>query len=84
MSDIRTTERRAARRSRQLKNGTIVLSGSNSVLSCTVRNMSADGLCLIVPNALLVPAAFEVLVDGQRRRCTVMWRQPNRIGVKYR
>jgi hypothetical protein len=82
MSDDRISERRTGARSRQLKAGSIVFNGGKSVLSCTVRNISQTGLCLMV-SPLGVPSAFELLTGGERRRCTVVWRLPDRIGIKY-
>jgi hypothetical protein len=84
MSDNRIIERRTSTRSRQLKGGTIVFNGAQSVLSCTVRNISQGGVCLAVPSALVAPAAFELSAGGQRRRCAVVWRQTDRVGARYR
>jgi hypothetical protein len=76
-------ERRKEARSRQLKSGSIVLNGASSVLTCAVRNISQAGACLMVPSPLIVPPAFDLLVGAERRHCTVAWRLPDRIGVKY-
>jgi hypothetical protein len=76
-------ERRADQRQRRLKSGTIVFNNSSSVYSCTVRNLSSAGACLVVSAPLTVPAQFELMVDGDRLPCTVTWRRPDRIGVKF-
>jgi hypothetical protein len=76
-------ERRTATRARQLKAGSIIFNGAKSVFTCTVRNVSDVGACLLVVSPLTVPAAFDLLVDGVRRRCAVAWRSPDRIGVQY-
>jgi len=83
MSDDRISERRTGGRVRQLKAASIVFNGATSVFSCTVRNISQAGACLMVPSPLTVPAAFELRADGERRACAVAWRLPDRIGVKY-
>jgi hypothetical protein len=70
-------------RSRQLKSGSIIFNGNKSVFSCTVRNVSKGGLCLLVPSGLTVPMAFDLSSDGERRHCAVVWRLLDRIGVKY-
>jgi hypothetical protein len=75
-------ERRTTTRARQLKAGSIIFNGAKCVFTCTVRNVSNAGACLLVPS-LGVPAAFDLLVDGVSRRCAVAWRQPDRIGVQY-
>ena len=78
MSERRTNERR-----RRLKAGTIVFNNATSVYSCTVRNVSKTGACLMVTSPLTVPAEFELMTEGERRPCTVAWRRPDRIGVKF-
>jgi hypothetical protein len=78
------SERRTSGRLRQLKAGSIVFNGAQSVFSCTVRNISQTGACLLVASPLTVPAAFELMVDGARHPCAVAWRQPDRIGVRYK
>jgi hypothetical protein len=82
VSDDRIVERRMNARSRQLKSGSIIFNGNKSVLSCTVRNVSKGGLCLLVPSGLTVPMAFELSSAGERRHCAVVWRLLDRIGVK--
>ncbi len=77
------TERRTRVRSRQLKTGGIVFNGGKSVLSCVIRNISQAGACLLVSSPFIVPSPCELLASGERRSCTVVWRQPDRIGVKY-
>jgi len=83
MSENYMTERRTGGRVRQLKAASIVFNGATSVFSCTLRNISQAGACLMVPSPLTVPAAFELRADGKRRPCTVAWRLPDRIGVRY-
>ena len=77
------SERRTGGRQRQLKPGSIIFNSAKSVFSCTVRNISQAGACLMVPSPLTVPAAFELRADGERRACAVAWRLPDRVGVKY-
>jgi hypothetical protein len=77
------TERRTSARLRQLKAGTIVFNGAKSVFSCTVRNVSQAGACLMVTSPLTVPAAFDLMVGSERKPCTIAWRAPDRIGVAY-
>jgi hypothetical protein len=76
-------ERRSAQRHRTLKAGKIILQGA-SVLDCTIRNLSATGASLAVPNAATVPAEFELRFDGDTRHCKVAWRRPDRLGVKFK
>jgi hypothetical protein len=36
-----------------------------------------------VTSPLTVPAEFELMMEDDRRPCTVTWRRPDRIGVKF-
>jgi hypothetical protein len=76
-------ERRTSARTRQLKAGSIVFNSAQSTFSCTVRNVSAAGACLMVTSPLTVPAAFDLLVAGERKPCAIAWRLPDRVGVQY-
>jgi hypothetical protein len=78
MAEKRTTERR-----RTLRAGKIVLNEGSSVIDCTVRNTSKTGAQIGVPNAVTVPEEFELRWDGNAQRCIVIWRKPDRIGVKF-
>jgi hypothetical protein len=76
-------ERRTVHRHRTLKAGKIVLHQGESVLDCTIRNLSTAGASIAVPNAATVPAEFELQFDGGTRQCTVAWRRMDRLGVKF-
>jgi len=76
-------ERRTVQRHRTLKAGKIVLHGE-SVLDCTIRNLSSTGASIAVPNAATVPAEFELQFDGDIRLCEVAWRRMGRLGVKFK
>jgi hypothetical protein len=78
------SESRNNQRHRVLKAGKIVFNGGASVLDCTVRNVSETGACLVVVNAVAVPAEFDLLLDGASRSCEAVWRKPNRVGVEFR
>ena len=77
-------ERRASPRARRLKAGKIVLNDGRSVFECSVRNVSATGACLLVGNGFLIPGDFKLMLDGDTRRCDVVWRRPDRMGVSFR
>jgi hypothetical protein len=76
-------ERRTGYRQRVLKTGKIIFNGSASVIDCAVRNVSESGACLMVVNAVVVPAEFTLQWDGGSRFCSVVWRQINRLGVEF-
>src|SRR5262245_39813156 len=79
------TERRKVQRSRSLRGGKILFNNKQSVINCTVRNLSDAGANLHVQSAQGVPAFFELFVEGEdaHRSCDVMWKAQNRIGVAF-
>ena len=76
-------ERRTNERRRALRTGKIVWNKGGSVIDCTVRNVSKTGAQIGVLNVVAVPEEFELRWDGNAQRCMVMWRKPDRIGVKF-
>jgi hypothetical protein len=76
-------EKRISERRRALKTGKIVLNKGGSVIDCTVRSISKTGAQIGVPNVLTVPEEFELRWDGKAQRCVVVWRKPDRIGVRF-
>ena len=78
-------ERRASHRSRTLRGGKILFNDRRSVLDCTVRNLSPEGACLQVESLVGVPAAFELLIDGDEapRPCRLAWQSHDRAGVEF-
>jgi len=76
-------ERRTSIRHPRYKGASIVFNRLASVFSCTLRNTSENGACLIVDKNMFVPAEFKLLAEGNMRPCVVAWRRPDRVGVKY-
>lgn len=76
-------ENRRANRRRVLKSGTIEF--DRGAFSCTIRNLSEGGAALEVPYALAIPRGFNLIMhtDQVRRRCRVIWRRENRLGVVF-
>ena len=78
-------ERRQGRRVRTLKSGRILLNHRQSVISCTVRNLSPRGACLCVGSSLGIPERFDVMFDADRsvRSCRLVWHRETEIGVEF-
>ena len=78
-------ERRESHRSRTFRGGKILFHDRRSVLDCTIRNLSPDGACLQVESLVGVPAAFELLIDGEAapRPCRLVWQSHDRAGVEF-
>lgn len=77
-----TPDRRASSRRKLLKKGqTFWPNGDSS--ECIVHNLSETGAQLDIRGH--APNVFDLLVDGDpwRRSCVVIWRNANRIGVRF-
>lgn len=61
------------------------VSSGGSVMSCVVRNISAEGAAIDVDNPAFVPARFRLVMANDRmvHECTVIWIQKNRIGLAF-
>jgi PilZ domain len=61
------------------------VSAGGSVMSCVVRNISAEGAAIEVENAAFVPPRFRLVMadDSSVRECKVAWIQQNRIGLSF-
>jgi len=61
------------------------VSSGGSVMSCVVRNISAEGAAIDVENAAFVPSHFRLVMasDSSVHECDVAWIQKNRIGVIF-
>jgi hypothetical protein len=61
------------------------VSSAGSVMSCTVRNISADGAAIDVANPAFVPTRFRLVMakDSSVRECSIAWIQDKRIGLTF-
>jgi hypothetical protein len=81
--DRRTnSDRRRSPRKRVLKGGLTAWQNGDST-ACIVHNLSATGAHLQVRGP--VPKTFALVIDGDQvsRSCCVVWRNANRVGVKF-
>jgi hypothetical protein len=76
-------EDRIAPRRRVLKAGSIVI--GDGAFDCTVRNLSDTGAALEIATPLFIPEHFTLIIqaDATKRRCRVVWRKGNRMGVLF-
>jgi len=84
MSILSVENRRAARK-RVLRSATISLDHIGVICTCTVRNQSQSGACLLVDHPGGVPNAFDLAIAPELRRhhCRVVWREGSAIGVEF-
>jgi hypothetical protein len=82
-------ERRIVPRHKVMKAGKIIVGGKiilgkrAFVIDCTVQNLSSTGAAIRLPDAATVPPKFDLCFDNAIRHCTVVWRQADRMGVKF-
>jgi hypothetical protein len=82
-TNYRGVERRMAARHQGPKKGLILL-GPDVFVACTVRDFSAAGVGLFLPNAIVLPAEFDLTFDHAKHHCITVWRRPRRIGLEFR
>jgi PilZ domain len=61
------------------------ISSGGSSTRCRVMNISAEGAAIDVPDAIFVPARFQLMTEKDRvvRDCRIVWTKQNRIGVIF-
>jgi hypothetical protein len=61
------------------------VSANGSVMSCVVRNISAEGAAIDVENPSFVPPRFRLVMasDSSVRECQIAWIQQKRIGIAF-
>jgi hypothetical protein len=61
------------------------VSSGGSVMSCTVRNISAEGAAIDVENPAFVPSRFRLVMADHSsvHECRIAWIQRNRIGLSF-
>jgi hypothetical protein len=79
-------ERRRAARHKTLLAGKITYGANRFVADCAVRDLSADGARLTLPDALGLPDAFKLDIPqrGQSCQCEIRWRKRGQVGVLFR
>jgi hypothetical protein len=77
-------ERRKLTRTRVLKGANMLL-GKSSVIDCVARNLTNSGAGLEVPNATGLPETLDLTLDAGHsfRRCRLVWRKLNKVGVEF-
>jgi hypothetical protein len=77
-------ENRRAIRRRVLKG--VIIEFDRAAFSCAVRNLSEAGAALDVPYVLAIPHEFTLIMETDQlsRRCRVIWRKENQIGVAFK
>ena len=59
----------------------IIVDAKTPAIDCTVVDYSVGGACLQV--FAVIPDRFELLHGVSKKRCRVVWKNKNRIGVTF-
>jgi hypothetical protein len=79
----RGVEQRTSPRYRSLKAGVITFE-QDSLFACRIWDFSSAGFGLFVTTAVELPPEFDLIFDYATRHCVTVWREFNRIGLKYK
>ncbi|MCK1652527.1 PilZ domain-containing protein [Bradyrhizobium sp. 149] len=76
-------EKRTTQRYRVFKGGTIRFESSG--ITCTVRNISANGAAIELDATVTLPQSFTLAIarDNFVRNCRTVWRSERRIGLAF-
>jgi hypothetical protein len=77
-------DRRRDQRQRTYKGGRINAK-SLPGMDCLIRNLSDTGVCLEIDSSLVPVGEFNLVIlpEYLNRKCRVVWRKPQRIGVRF-
>jgi PilZ domain len=78
-------ERRSISRTTISKSALLFFDEQRGVLNCTVRDITNCGAGILLQDPNVLPMDFELTFDHFRtiRRCRVMWRQGDFVGVSF-
>jgi hypothetical protein len=62
----------------------VILLESDALVECAVRDFSPVGLGLSLPEAVFLPAEFDLAFNHTNQHCITVWRQTERMGVKFK
>ena len=79
------TERRQSVRQRSLLGARACYNQHRVTLDCIVRNISDGGAMIVVSDAVVLPALFELEIAQRQRsyNAHVRWRSGTRVGVSF-
>jgi diguanylate cyclase (GGDEF)-like protein len=82
---VEQEERRTQRRQRVLKPGKIIINGMNSVVDCTMRDVTREGARLRVHGHFFAPEQFDLLIvgSGAAKRVRLRWQNGKELGVQF-
>lgn len=78
-------DRRRSKRARTFLDGRIILNNRNSVIDCTVRDLSETGAKITFAHTVQIPSEFELSIPrrGLVVRARVMWTKGKDLGITF-
>jgi hypothetical protein len=61
----------------------IIIDSKAPAVDCTVIDYSVGGACLQIFAQVAIPDRFELLHGLSKKRCRVVWKNKNRVGVTF-
>ena len=93
------TNQRVSPRYETYKLAHIVLDSGKNLIRCYLRNLSASGVCVEIPQETYLPKMFSLLFEQEQmikgplhsalekrmvvRMCETMWRNSSRLGARF-
>lgn len=83
--DVRPEDKRTAERVRTIFAGRAVIGAGFADVNCQVKDLSATGARIAVPERTVIPDHFELHIPtrGIESRVTVRWREGRMLGVTF-
>jgi hypothetical protein len=63
--------------------GKLIIGPKDPLIDCRIVDYSPGGACLEISAQITVPARFDLLFGGTRKRCRVVWSAGRRMGVAF-
>ena len=60
-----------------------ILMGRDSPVDCTVRDLSATGIGLLLPDRAPLPVEFDLTFNRVTSHCVAVWRHTERMGLQF-
>ena len=76
-------DRRRSARRRVFKNALLIISDKAPRLECAAKSISEHGARMAVSTTYGIPADFDLVINGVRRRCRSIWRTDTQMGVAF-
>jgi hypothetical protein len=61
----------------------LIVAPKSSAIACTLVDYSAGGACLQLFPMVTLSDRLELLYGNVRKKCRIVWRRGNRIGVVF-